>query len=530
MVGTVVSNPSWTQATWFIDPSGSLGTSSDSADGLTSGSALRTWAQLVSRWGTYSPRLKQDTTITFVSDHTDDTDPVYFAPFVEAQAQLILQGTLGSLQQLTASTLGAVVPKNRPAGQLLNAVLPSGSAGTFLTKTTTVQAGAAAASITTVVANNALGTYQTATVTGLSGMTAASVGHSLTLTGAASAGNNGTWYVLSFLGAGSVTVEIPKGGVANDANNGAITWVEKDLSRAWVYKNVSGTNWAISQPFTSWLVSPLGLGPINVTPPEVDTWAAADTYTSYSPVKVNLVRFYPVMESVNAAIKNAPQVWNLSVAGFGNSAGNDSFYLGGSGATFYECQFLKRLVWEASNQLVPTEAVVNCDIAGRVEVTVASSGPLGVIGGQVRSPGFFGGCTGLRIDGDIILGGAGSTFALTNYGTQCLDSNTILLPFSGLINPFASYNGGVPVWWGTGNLNTRNNTRVPYPAGAGKAVLTFPFTGSLQLNSQATAWLVTPTSSSMGRTINPTNLDADLGVTLGAYWLPGGSSITNAGL
>ena len=64
-----------------------------------------------------------------------------------------------------------------------------------------------------------------ATVTGLAGMTLGSVGHLLVLSGAASATNNGTFLIQSFISASSVTVYIPSG-VAPDANNGAITWAE----------------------------------------------------------------------------------------------------------------------------------------------------------------------------------------------------------------------------------------------------------------------------------------------------------------
>jgi len=77
-----------------------------------------------------------------------------------------------------------------------------------------------AASITTVSAGDA-------TITGLSGMTATSVGHFLTISGAASSGNNGTFLIDSFISGTSVTVSNPNA-VAGDANNGAITWTERN--------------------------------------------------------------------------------------------------------------------------------------------------------------------------------------------------------------------------------------------------------------------------------------------------------------
>lgn len=77
----------------------------------------------------------------------------------------------------------------------------------------------AAANVTTV----ALGV---ATITGLTGMTAQSVGRFLTLSGAASGGNNGTFLIVVYNSATSVDVANATA-VASDANNGSITWTER---------------------------------------------------------------------------------------------------------------------------------------------------------------------------------------------------------------------------------------------------------------------------------------------------------------
>src|SRR5574338_291885 len=86
--------------------------------------------------------------------------------------------------------------------------------------------GGTTASVTTV-------TNGIATVTGLTGMVVpsggspGSAGHTLTITGAASGGNNGTFQVQTVIDATSVTIINPSA-VASDANNGAITWTEND--------------------------------------------------------------------------------------------------------------------------------------------------------------------------------------------------------------------------------------------------------------------------------------------------------------
>jgi hypothetical protein len=65
------------------------------------------------------------------------------------------------------------------------------------------------------------------TLTGLTGMTPLSTNRYLTITGASTAANNGTFKILSFISTTSVTV-INTAGVAPDANNGAISWKEMD--------------------------------------------------------------------------------------------------------------------------------------------------------------------------------------------------------------------------------------------------------------------------------------------------------------
>lgn len=65
------------------------------------------------------------------------------------------------------------------------------------------------------------------TITGLTGMTANSVGRFLTVTGAATGANNGTFLITNFISATSVQYANASG-VAPDGNNGAISWTERD--------------------------------------------------------------------------------------------------------------------------------------------------------------------------------------------------------------------------------------------------------------------------------------------------------------
>jgi hypothetical protein len=78
----------------------------------------------------------------------------------------------------------------------------------------------AAASITTVVGG-------VATLTGLTGFaTGTAEQRWITITGAASGGNNGTFKILSFLSSSSITIR-NSAAVASDANNGSISWTER---------------------------------------------------------------------------------------------------------------------------------------------------------------------------------------------------------------------------------------------------------------------------------------------------------------
>lgn len=65
------------------------------------------------------------------------------------------------------------------------------------------------------------------TLTGLTGMTVSSVGRFMTISGAASGGNNGTFLIAAYVSATSVSVANASG-VASDANSGSIVWTERN--------------------------------------------------------------------------------------------------------------------------------------------------------------------------------------------------------------------------------------------------------------------------------------------------------------
>ena len=128
-VGPFVIPTSWTQASWYIDPANSVSGACASDNNRTcsvnncstpgDGPCL-TYGSVASRWGTYSPRLRQVTTLSFLSSQTSDGDPVYINPYVENQAYLLIQG----IASVTLTgTLSSVTVQNRSTPQLWQASL-----------------------------------------------------------------------------------------------------------------------------------------------------------------------------------------------------------------------------------------------------------------------------------------------------------------------------------------------------------------------------------------------------------------------
>ena len=107
---------SWSVPAWHIDPQ----FGSDANDGLTHGTAFRTWnGGLIRTWGTTSPMLNQDTTVTFWTDQPDASDPIVLTPTIgdaTYPATFTLAGQLGTLQ--ASGAFSAVIAKNRAGDQV----------------------------------------------------------------------------------------------------------------------------------------------------------------------------------------------------------------------------------------------------------------------------------------------------------------------------------------------------------------------------------------------------------------------------
>jgi len=116
---------SWTVPTWFVDPANVSTTASDFNDCQTITTPCVTFQEIEShRWGTFSPRLQQNTTITVLSSQAAGSqDFLYFNPYQENGSAVIVKGNLGASQQIATGTISATgfVAKVRSTGTLLQA-------------------------------------------------------------------------------------------------------------------------------------------------------------------------------------------------------------------------------------------------------------------------------------------------------------------------------------------------------------------------------------------------------------------------
>jgi hypothetical protein len=189
----LVGLPSWLIPNWWIDPVGG----SDTNNGTSTLTPLRTWKRLTQLWGTVSPVLNQNTTITFLSAHDDNSDPVVFTPITAFTVAIV-----------------AAAPTVVTSGVVLASVTPK----------------------STVVGSNSL--------------------------------------LIADLGATAAVGQL----VQN-------TTLGKE-SRAWVYANISGTIYSLTQPLTLQSVG-------SPSSTNVDTWGDGDTVDLLTPIAVNISLFGP---------------------------------------------------------------------------------------------------------------------------------------------------------------------------------------------------------------------------------------------
>ncbi len=424
----VLPNPGpQAQATWFIDPQNVTGLADDNNSGIDATHPVLTYNNGVARkWTTYSPTLRQDTTLTWLSSQVGDTDPVVFTPIM-VDAVAVLQGSLGAAQQIHAGNLAGVVSKNRATGQLLEADL-----------------GFAA----------------------------------------------------------------PIGSLVQNTQGGKISY-------AWVYKNVAGTVFALTQPMVPATI------PFDFSTPttEVDTWANGDTFLVFAPIGVNLVEIEPVVAQFNASFAAPVQTYHLR----GTSADG--------------------VISDANVQIGTDVSLVECSF----DSLVRFPSPCDDLGGFWSNDFFGAGVQGNTMGYSIqILGGA--IVVNANVGnsiiTFSVDNDTIVdgtaaaalwisaASIPGLGNVYISgtsfaqgdFPARLATIWGPGLLDVLGASRCFYNSARGAAA-TFLNSGGLFLNGQANASAFDPTSGLWSVLIPITPANLDLAFASGGF----GGLATNVG-
>jgi hypothetical protein len=126
--GLSPQSPAVLQGSIFIDPANSTGVASDGNPG-SSTLPLKTWAGLLNIWGTAWPVFTLNTTVTFLSSHIDNSDPVIVHALCTKGAIFAIMGTTPTVTT-SGVILAGTVAKNRAAGS--NALLQTnlGATGT----------------------------------------------------------------------------------------------------------------------------------------------------------------------------------------------------------------------------------------------------------------------------------------------------------------------------------------------------------------------------------------------------------------
>lgn len=138
---TVASNPWFNVAAWFIDPANTTGCAADTNDcqnGTCSGThaPCLTFNQIVGRWGTYSPRLQQQTIIEWLSSQSGSGDAVKLQPYIESGGQLIILGAATTAATVNINGAGFQAKSYSLNRELQANLTASGAEGQFLNNQT----------------------------------------------------------------------------------------------------------------------------------------------------------------------------------------------------------------------------------------------------------------------------------------------------------------------------------------------------------------------------------------------------------
>lgn len=553
----VYTGPEWTpmaplirasfaQQNWFVDPTNSTGLANDNNTGADALHPVLTYnGGIVAKWGTFSPTLRQDTTLFWLSSQTGSADPVIFTPVMEGAGGTLKAGFI-------ATILGLGPVYNSGAG----------------------------ATITAYSSGN-----HKATLSGLTGMLASDVGNYMTLSNAVQPGNDGTFLITNFLSATSVEV-LNLAGSSPDA--GPINWAVRriggaligsgtlsgviaknratpqlltanigfnpttgvalirntttgKLSNAWVYNSITGTTYSLSQPMTP-VTLPLQAG----FGSEVDTWANGDTFEAYLPTAISIVQV-----GATVAVADFPtftpqiQINHISFVSVDTSNTNNESVIFGNSVAVSESDFTVALIDQSSpsshGSLQASTVYTNVQVNQAIGLTSIyskfSAGILAAVNGSIIAWSFdndtilaLSTVAEITLVSDVTYGPAGTAFSTPYVTNIYVEAGGAVL---GHLRVTGSRSFTNAIVWGPGTLDASGTARLYYASGAGKAVATFINTGGLRLNGQSNANAFNPATGvwTGPLAITATALDATIvsGGFGGLAVNVGGASYTNQG-
>jgi hypothetical protein len=434
------NNPTWTQATWFVDPLNVSGTASDQNSGIDAAHAVSTYTGgILAKWGTVSPTLVQDTNITWLSSQpTGGADPVIIRP-VMSNAVLTIQGTTPTI--VHSGVLGGVISKNRATGQLLEADL----------------------------------------------------------------------------------------GFAATPGQMVINTTAGKSSRAWVYQNVAGTVFKLTQPATP-AVLPVSPGDVMT---EVDTWANGDTFELCDMISVNIVEVDTTVAAYNTSTFPDPvQVYQLELASADGVIADDNVIISND-VNVVECS-ATAIVSDTSGIDDEAAVVWNCFLAAGAFEGIASGAITIMLAGAILSPviaisiswsfdwdaildvSIAGGAIGSLLDSANAPQSNGLVYISTGNATN-VQGIAVFVAGSGFTQ------SGQSIVWGPGVLNGIGSARLSYTGGSATTI--FINSGGLRLNSQVNANAFNPATGLWSSPIAITAANLDLAFGAGGF----GGLATNVG-
>jgi hypothetical protein len=313
--------------------------------------------------------------------------------------------------------------------------------------------------------------------------------------------------------------------IAASGATGQLVENTSHLSRAWVFKNVSGTVFSFTQPLVKTTV------PGFFGPAEVDTWANTDSVNLLTPVNVNLVSYVPLLETnIDAVGANVAYLYQLNIFKPQTFA---PVYLGN--VRVYECG-IDRTIYE-ENGHYEYDGITLTNVLNRGGM-VDVGGGVQAIGGAVTSTALvyiISASSNLALNTaaftkDYIFGFAGTFAGFILLGQTYFDKNeTFQYGYIFVVTGSQLY--------GTGQIDLQGTARMFLNGGS---TFVSTFTGAalvspgILLNTSSTGCSHTnaaPDVTNCGIATTPQNLDAAAGLTgFGGNAVStrqGGSSVTN---